>query len=183
MSAQSLLATGNFTGTGVAIKIECGFAPRRVEVINATKLSTTTWVRGMVTNMDEGFHAIDTGAGAVDFSLLTANGISAFAGEAAYTAITGTFDCTIGVASVAAGDTTTWFLEELKVGDEILLSGVVYSIVAIASDTALTVDRPIGATVNEGTLVRVTGRGAGFVVGTTAGLNSDNDECCYTAFA
>ena len=178
---RNVMAVGNFIGTGAALTVECGFAPRRVEVLNLTKLSSTTWVYGMTTNWDEGFHAIDSGAGAVDFSALTSAGISAYAGAPMNTTITGTIAISAGSAAVTG--TSTEALSQLRVWDEILVDGLVYGIVAIASDTAFTLDRPIGATAVSGAaLVRVTGRQAGFTIGTTATLNSDNDVCCYTAW-
>jgi hypothetical protein len=174
------MVVGQLVGTGAAMNVECGFAPRKVEVFNATKLSITNWNYGMVTAWDEGFHVVDSGAGTTDLSLLTANGISLFAGEPVNTTKTGTLAGTIATTSITG--TSTEFLSELRVGDEILISGVVYSVLGIADDTHLTLDRALGATISGVALVRVTGRQAGFVIGTTATLNANNDAISYTAW-
>jgi len=175
------MATGNLIGTGAAITVECGFAPRRVDVYNLTTLSTTTWIYGMTTNWDEGFHAIDSGAGAVDFSALTANGISAYAGSPANSTITGTI--AISASTAAVTGTSTEFLSQLRVNDVVLVGGLEYKVIAIASDTACTLDRPIGTTAVSGAaVVRVTGRQAGFTIGTTSTLNADNNVMAYTAW-
>jgi len=177
---QNIMVVGNLIGTGAALKVSCGFVPRRVEVLNLTQLSRTTWNYGMTTNWDEGFHEIDSGAGAVDFSLLTANGISTNTGDVAYTTVTGTIAGSAGSAAITG--TSTEFLTEVAVGDELLIGGIVYSVIAVASDTALTIDRPLSAAASGAAVVRVTGRQAGFTIGTTSTLNTNNDVISYVAF-
>lgn len=70
------IATGRIldTGTVAAESITLGFKPRYVKVVNVTGLVTEEWFEGMAD--DSGFLAIDSGAGAVDFSLITSNGIT-----------------------------------------------------------------------------------------------------------
>ena len=127
---QNIMVVGNLIGTGTALKVSCGFVPRRVEVLNLTQLSKTTWNYGMTTNWDEGFHEIGSGAGAVDFSLLTANGISTNTGDAINTTLTGTIAGSAGSAAITG--TSTEFLTEVAVGEELLIGGIV-SIIFIQS--------------------------------------------------
>ena len=62
------------TGTVAAMKITLGWKPRYVRILNVTGLVVEEWVEGM--SDANGFLGIDSGAGAVDYSLITSNGIT-----------------------------------------------------------------------------------------------------------
>ena len=162
MPNNNNIASGTFTGTTAAMNVEVGFTPSRVEIVNANSGATGVWFA----SMPDAYALIaDT-----DNALTTSACITPWDGDTPYTTITGTYSITTATAAVTGSGTK--FLTQLRVGDEILSNGIVYSVAAIASDTALTLDRNVGTTVSGGAVVRVTGRGPGFTLGTNATLNS-----------
>lgn len=69
---------GEYTGTGAAINVSCGFEPDYVRIWNATDGDTCwEWFRGMgaADALQSANHA------SAQFSLITSNGVDAYAGS------------------------------------------------------------------------------------------------------
>lgn len=66
--------TGTVTGTGSAINVECGFVPKRVEIINETDPGFYVWTDTMA----DGEMQKTIGAGTTTFE--SSGGISAYTG-------------------------------------------------------------------------------------------------------
>ncbi len=76
---QERMAFGKVVGTGAAINVICGFAPRKVELQNYTDTNypKLTWYQGMTAGY--GFKEM-TGATYIARTLITTGGITAYAG-------------------------------------------------------------------------------------------------------
>jgi len=157
---ESSYATGSFTGDGSAVKLECGFTPKKVTMLNTTDATKLEWFSGMPS--PSAIKTITAGTQTYE----TTNHISTWSGDAAGAALTGTAATT--AASPTLTGTSSKYLYELKVGDIINVSGNTYIVKAIASATSITLDRPAVATVSGATATRETGRGAGFQIGSAA---------------
>lgn len=166
------LASGSYTGIAHEIYCECGFIPSRIEIFaNQTADSSSVWFTSMGTSC---FETV------VDVQVDATSNLAVSEGEAGYKDLLGTVAVAAGGRTLTG--TNTHFLTQLKVGDEVLLGGYVYSVNAIASDTSATIDTNYGGTaITADTLVRVTGRGPGFTVANDAIRNNAGDVTYWCA--
>ena len=169
------IATGSFVGIAHDVYCECGFVPSSVKIVaDQSNDSTCEWFTAMGTNM------VTRVTGGTVVSTLATSTITASTGVAPYYTGLGTIAITSGLRAITG--TNTHFLTQLKAGDEILLQGVVYTVNAIASDTACTIDSNYsGTTLTADPVVRVTGRGPGFIVGNGALANNAGDTNYWCA--
>lgn len=77
---MTAVKTGSFVGTAAAVNVELGFVPDYIRVWNETDGDEVyEWFKGMTNG-----HALKSGNSAsTQFSKITANGISAYAGTVA----------------------------------------------------------------------------------------------------
>ncbi len=160
---RNQIRAGSFTGTGAAFHLEVGFIPTALLLYNITDGNICqTWFDGMTAaNSFQGANHAST-----QFSVITANGITRFEGEAPGRTLTGLLSFTDASATVSGSGTS--FLVELRVGDTIRTpAGREYTVSAIASATSLTISSPaVGAEANR-ICVRRQGRSPGVTIGTT----------------
>ena len=157
---ETSYATGTFTGDGSAVKLECGFTPKKVTMLNSTDATKLEWFSGMPS--PSAIKTVTVGTQTYE----TTGHISTWAGDAAGAALTGTAATTAGSPTLTG--TSSKYLYELRVGDSINVGTATYVVKGVASATSITLDRPADATASGVTATRNTGRGPGFQIGTAA---------------
>ena len=112
--------------------------------------------------------------------LISSLGISEYAGEAPNVRLTGTVTMTL--ASKTLTGSSTLFLTELKVGDELLIAGQTFTVASIASATAATMNEAASPAIAALTLAtRKNGRQAGFTIGADLDINVSGETVFYHA--
>jgi len=167
---------GSFVGTGAVKTIELGFVPTAFLAFNVTDGDIfQAWFNGMA----NGSAFQGTNGDTAQFSAVSSNGISAFAGESPGKVLTGALSFTAGSASVSGASTS--FLTELKAGDIIRTAGDnCYEVLSVSSATALTLKEASNVTESGVACTRETGRSPGVNVGTT--LSESGKTIRYIAF-
>jgi len=170
------IKVGSFTGTGAALNVEIGFAPKAFLCFNITDGDIfQMWFEGMASGT--AFQGANHDS--KQFSLESSNGISTYAGEAPDKTLTGTLSFTSGSASVSGSSTS--FLTELKAGDTIKTAGgKEYVVASIASAASLTLSSAATATESGVKAIRRNGRAPGVTVGTT--MSESGKTIRYVAF-
>ena len=96
------IATGTVEGTGAVISINCGFVPRKVQLINIDGDAVLEWTSDM--GAGKGYKILGTGLGA----LLASNGITASASTDTFFGFKIGADADINVATTGAVETIVW---------------------------------------------------------------------------
>lgn len=181
------IVTGTVTGTGADLNVALGFEPKRVIVHNVTDGTGFEWTDTMA---DAAGVAI---AAAGDRTFTTTAGLTPYAGVPGPAALAGTVTVVAGSAAVAGSSTA--FLSEVAVGDLIAIPGVgdtglggvattgqMYGkVIAIASDTALTLQAVAEHSASGKTAYNTAGISAGFTLDSTTVVNGVGDTLHYIA--
>lgn len=169
------VVTGTVLGTTAAINVSVGFKPRYVQVLNTdgSNEAIITWYSSMAA--DKGLKTL--AAGTTDY--VSSGGITQWDGLAARGALSGT--AAVTAASVTVTGTSTYFQNELAVGDKIEINGEQREVASIASQTSLTVTKAFDASASGKSILAIKGRPEGFTIGTDANVNADGDTLVWVA--
>lgn len=179
---------GTFIGTGATLRIEAGFEPDYVKVLNLNDAGglepELEWIAGMT----DDYAIKKTGTPTRD--LITSLGITPDAGQEGSFPLTGTLAVAAGSAVVTG--TSTEFLAELKEGDLINVGDIanpltgakqqiIRKVLAIASATSLTVSQDFDETRSTVLGHRQAGRESGFLLGADTDVNVDGEAGVWIA--
>lgn len=186
---------GTFTGTGATLRVEVGFEPDYVKVINLNDAGTLAPILEWIAGMTDAYaikwlSIVDSGVTAlVSHAIITSLGITPDAGVAGSVKLTGTVAVTAGSAVVTG--TSTEFVDELKEGDLINIGDVeagtsgfqqiVRKVLSIASATSLTVSQDIDESRATVFAHRQAGRESGFLLGADTDVNVDGEAGVWIA--
>jgi len=154
-----------------AINVPVGFAPSYIKVVNTTDARFFEFFAGMTAAYAfQAENHADT-----QFSVITSNGITPYAGRAIGASISGT--AAVTADSTAVTGTNTNFVGELAVGDLITINGESRKVASITSATALVADEAYDATAAGADIYDMTGKSAGFTLGTD--ITDDDADVLY----
>ena len=177
--------TGSVTGTGSIIRVDLGFAPSYVRLINKDDAGSLWPTMDWFPAMGDGYalktlKVVDSGTtGNSSQAMISTNGVSAYAGQAPGSTNTGTV--TIADGAKAVTGSSTKFLSELHVGDAIKIGGQDFTVAAITTDTACTVNEACVTTKTAVPYTNETGRTGGFLIGADGDMNVASETILYLA--
>lgn len=151
---------GTFTASASAVNVPVGFIPDAVILIDR---ATPSMSIGVIGSGDNGLNIAAAAAA-------EAAAFAAWTGEDSLTDLTGTVAMTVDLSTVTG--TSTLFTTELAVGESVVIEGIVYKIVSIASATSMVVDKAAPASISGKTAKRYEGRAEGFTVPAAATVNT-----------
>lgn len=179
------IAVGSIAGTGAAINIQTGFKPKYVKVFNpndgGSLFPSIEWWEGMAAASGrKTLKSVDSGStGNASSAYITSGGISQFSGVMPPAAYTGTVAVAANSATITG--TNTLFLSQAVVGELISIGGVTRRIVAIASNTSMTVNAAYEAAQSGITALNINGSRDGFTIGTDGDINVSGETVFYMA--
>lgn len=182
MDLGNNIVHGTCDGTGAAINVCCGFIPSYVKVWNledaGSKLPIAEWVRTMkrVSALDEGYKQIGLDDTDFDRTVLTANGISEYAGgdEIIYDATQTRWESSAGTSVEEVYVDGAYELLHASNPAYRCIGDTLVGKPAYGADNALRT----GQAPANGTKVRTP---AGFTIGTDSDLNADGERLCWIA--